>query len=360
MLKRIDTYIIKKYLGTFFFSITIIISIAIVLDISEKIDDFITTQPSLYSLVFDYYLNFIPYYSNMLAPLFSFISVIYFTSKMASDTEIIAMFCSGISLKRLIRPYFIAAALIMAIFMFASNFIIPHSNFKRYNFEEKYVAGKVFINREGDVHRQIKQGKYIYLKSYNNYINTGYKFSIEEFSNSQLKAKLLADSIIWNENTKSWKICNYYIRHINGLSENIVEGTSRDTVFDFTPDEFNFKKERIAEFMNYGELKDFISKQQFRGENTVLYEVELYKRTAIPFAIFILTLIGIALASRKIRGASGANIGIGLLLSFSYIVLLHISTTFAVQSTIPPLVSVWIPNFIYGSLSIVLIAKTQR
>jgi lipopolysaccharide export system permease protein len=358
-MKILDFYIIRKFLGTFFFSLTLIISIAVVFDISEKLDDFLEKKAPLHAIIFDYYLNFIPFFSNLFSPLFVFIAVIFFTAKMANNTEIVAILNSGVSFKRLMFPYFLSATVIAGIAYYMNGWVIPPANKERLQFEEAYIRNQ-FVYKARHIHRQIKPGEFIYFDSFNNIDKIGYRFSYEKIKGKQLYYKLMSDRILWDSITGKWQVENYFIRHINGMNERIESGVSLDTSFDFHPSEFSRRLNNI-ETMNNRELDDFIREEQLRGsENVVFYLVEKHKRIALPFATFILTLIGVALASRKVRGGIGLQLGAGITLSFSYILFMQISNTFATNGSLPAAVAVWIPNFIYAIIGGVLMKYAPK
>lgn len=352
--KKIDIYIIKKFLGTYFFAILLIISIAVVFDISEKIEDFIEKEAPLKEIVFNYYMNFIPYFANLFSSLFTFIAVIFFTSKMAYNTEIIAILSSGVSFRRMMFPYFISA-LVIAIFSYAlMAYVIPPANEVRLDFKYKYIKNPV-RNTDKDIHRQIEPGVFVYMKSYNATNDVGYKFSMEKFDESgMLKSKLMSDYVKWDSTSSKWTIRNYYIREIDGMDENIITGTSIDTALNMQPEEFK----RIANFtetMNINELNAYIEEQRMQGaDNVTALLIDKYSRVAYPFSTFILTLIGVSLSSRKIRGGIGMHIGFGLLLSFSYILFMRFTTMFAISGAMKPLFAVWLPNLIYAVISLFL------
>jgi len=353
MFGKLDLYIIRKFLGTFFFAIILIISITIVFDFSEKIDNFIDKEAPFKSVIFDYYVNFIPYFANLFSALFTFISVIYFTSKMAYDTEIIAILSSGVSFRRMMFPYFISA-LIIGVFSFVlSNFIIPPANAKRLNFTETYIK-KRFINKERNIHRQIEPGVFIYMTNFETSSKTGYKFSLEKFEGKQLISKLTSRSIRWNEDIEKWTIKDYFIRRIDGDKETFEKGKSIDTLFNFGPEEFS-RRTNIVEAMNMLELDNFIDEQIMRGDSNInAYKIEKYRRIANPFSTFILTLIGVSLACRKIRGGMGFHLGLGLALSFSFILFMQISTVFATNGSMNPLLAVWLPNIVFSIVAVYL------
>jgi len=359
MLKKIDLFIIKKFLGTFFFSIVLIISIAIVFDLSEKMDDFMEKKVPINEIIFKYYVNFVPYYVNLFMFLFVFIAVILITSKMAGQSEIIAILSAGVSFRRLMYPYFISA-LVLAIFsFFLSNFVIPHSNATRLDFEGKYIKG-TFYNQERNIHKQISPGVFLYIENYNTSSDIAYKFTLEKFENKRLVSKLISDFAEWDTIVNKWKVTNYYIRTFKDSSQTVVHGGTIDTSITMFPDDF---KQRLTdiETLNYWELNDFIAAQRLHGaDNINVFLIEKYKRIVYPLATFILTLIGVSLSSRKVRGGTGLNIGIGLLLSFSFILAMQISTQFSINSTMPAIISVWIPNLIYLIIGIFLYRRAPK
>jgi lipopolysaccharide export system permease protein len=358
-LKKIDIYIIKKFLGTFFFTLLLIICIIVVFDISEKIQDFIERQAPLKGIIFDYYLNLIPYLANMFSPLFIFISVIFFTSKMASNSEIVAILASGVSFNRLLRPYLVSALVLAVLSFYLNNFLIPDANKKRLAFEEIYYRNK-FRNVDHDIHMQIDSNTYIYMTNFVTDLNLGNNFSIETFDDGKLVYKLLSDNVKWDSISEQWIITNYVERHINGLEETINTGTTKDTILNFRPEEFKRRSSYITT-MDYFELNDFIEEAKFKGSQQVInYEVEKQQRGAYPFATFILTLIGVSISSRKVRGGIGLHIGLGLLISFSYILFMQISSTFAINSGVSPMIAVWIPNLLYGLLAFYLVKKAPK
>ncbi len=358
-MKILDKYIIKKFLGTFFFSMALIILIVVVFDISEKIDDFIGKEAPLKAIVFDFYFNFIPYFVNLFSPLFTFIAVILFTSQMATRTEIVAILSSGVSYRRLLLPYMLSAIVIAILSLYLNNFVIPNATKKRIAFEDKYIRNE-FHNRNRNIHMQLTPGNYIYLESYSTTDNTGFKFSIEKFSDGKLDYKLLAESIKWDSVKNNWSINNYFIREIKGIDEYVKKGKKLDTVLSFTPKEFG-RKDNTVETMDYYALNEYIDSERLKGsENVELYEIEKYRRISFPFATFILTLIGVSIASRKVRGGIGIHIGLGILISFTFILFMQVSTTFAASGLVSPLVAVWIPNFIFTFLALFLLKKAQK
>ena len=357
MLHKIDFYIINKFLGTFFYAIALIISISIVFDISENIDDFMSKDVPWKAIVFDYYLNFIPYFANLFSGLFTFIAVIYFTSKLAYDTEIIAILCSGVSYNRLMRPYMIGAAAIAIFSYLLGNYVIPPANLKKVEFRNQYISTNKASN-ETNIHRQIEPGVFVYLESYTAN-DVGHKFTIEKFIGRQLVSKLTSEYIKWDRENKKWVIHNYYIRNIEGNKETLTHGVQIDTTLNMTPDDYQVV-DNIVETMTLPKLNAALASLKLRGVNTTEYEIEKHRRRAGPFSAFILTIIGVALASRKIKGGIGFHLGLGLLLSFSYILFMQVTTVFTTSGMIAPWMAMWIPNIVYGGLAFYLYRRAAR
>lgn len=358
-IKHIDWYIIRKFLGTFFFALALIISIAIVFDISEKIDDFLEKKAPIGAIVGDYYLNFIPYFANLFSPLFVFISVIFFTSKMAGQTEIVAILASGVSFRRLMAPYLAAAMFIALLSLYLNNFVIPHANTDRIAFETTYIKNP-FVYKNRHVHRQIAPGEFIYFESFNNIDRVGYQFSYERIENGKMKYKLLAERILWDSLKNTWTLENYFSRSIDSLQEDMRSGFRMDTALNFHPSEFN-RRTNFIETMDTPELNRYIAQEIMRGSEEVpFYLVEKHKRISYPFATFILTVIGVSLSSRKVRGGIGVQIGAGILLSFTYIMFMQVSQTLATNGGMPAWLAVWTPNLVFSVIALVLYRKAER
>ena len=347
--RTIDIYITKKFLGTFFYAIALILSIAIVFDISENLDEFLSKDVSTKAIVFDYYLNFIPYFANLFSPLFTFIAVIYFTSKMAYNTEIIAILSSGVSYKRLMRPYLVSAFILASFSFLLGNYVIPPANKTMNIFRQQNIDNTRIIS-ERTIHRQIEPGLYIYMSNFSPN-NVGSRFTMERFEGSRLVEKLTSDNIRWNKETGKWIINNYWKRTIYENHEVLEQGYRMDTTLNMTPDDYKTIKNEMETFAT-PDLNSEIRSMKMRGVNTIEWEIEKHKRIAGPFSAFILTLIGAGLASRKIKGGLGLHLGLGLLLSFSYILFMQISTVFAISGTAPPYVAVWIPNIFYSIIAL--------
>lgn len=356
----IDWYIIRKFLGTFFFTIALIILIAVVFDVSEKLDDFLESNAPLNKIIFEYYLNFIPYFAVLFSPLFTFISVIYFTSRMAYNTEIVAILSSGVSFRRLLVPYFISAFVLTLFAFMLNNFVIPHSTARRLQFEEVYYHDSPKIVSERNIHKQIEPGIFIYLESFNTMTNSGRRFSMEDYENGKLMSKLMSDNIRWDSTLNKWRISNYYVINYNGDYQDITSGRVIDTTLNITPEEFR-RRENAIEAMNLGELNTFIKEQKLQGtQDITLSLIEKYKRFSFPFSAFILTLIGVSVSSKKVKGGIGMQLGIGLLISFSYIVFMQFSAQFAISGSIHPIIAVWIPNILFAIIAVFLIRLAPK
>lgn len=358
LFNRIDIYIIKKFLGTYFFSILLIISIAVVFDINENLDNFMNHDAPIKKIVFDYYLNFIPYFSNLFSPLFTFIAVIFFTSKLADNSEIIAMLSSGISLQRLMRPYLISALIIALTNVTISAFVIPPSNVIRINFQNTYFRNKK-IEYAHNIQLFVDSGVVAHFDSYDNQSKTGSSFSLEKFIGKSLKSRLTATSIQY-DTLHRWTVKSYLIRNLHGKREQLIRGASLDTTINIEPSDFLISR-GDQEQMTSPQLQKHIAQQKERGfANIKDFEIEYYRRYAMAFASFILTTIGISISSRKIKGGMGLNIGIGLGLSFTYILFMTVSSSFAVSGYTSASVAVWIPNIVFSILAVYLYTKAPR
>ena len=358
-MKKLDWYIIKKFLSTFFFAISLILVIVIVFDISEKIDDFLDSEAPLEAIVFDYYLNFIPFFANLFSPLFIFISVIFFTSKIANNTEVIAILNSGMSFWRFLLPFMIAAILLASASFVLGNFVIPPANKTRIDFENKYIKNK-FRFKGKDIHLQLQKGQYAYMESYNSTKDIAYKFALENIKDGQLQSKLNANYIMWDSTSGKWQINKWQIREFLDEGEKLSKGEKLDTLINLKPSDFKTRLSKV-ETMNYFELNDYIKEEEIKGTaNIVFHKIEKHKRMAFPFASIILTIIGVAVASRKTRGGIGLHLGAGLLISFSYILFMQISTTYATNGNLSAALAVWIPNILYTILAGILVIKAPK
>lgn len=358
MLKKIDWYIIKKFLGTYVFAIALIIAISVVFDINEKIDKFLQPEVPLRAIVLDYYMNFIPYFINLFSPLFTFIAVIFFTSKLADNSEIIAMLASGMSFRRLMLPYVISAGIIASVTFVLNSYIIPPANTTRIDFQNKYIKNKK-KDYERNIQLEVEPGVIAYFNSYEANSNMGYRFSLDHFEGKKLISKLVANSIKYDSLYK-WTVIDYTIRDIEGMKETITKGSRMDTTLTIVPSDFLISV-NDCETMTTPELSVYIDRQQKRGiANIQMFAIEYHKRFAAVMAAFILTSIGASLSSRKIKGGMGLNIGIGLALSFSYILFTTVTSTFAINGYVSPMLAAWIPNIVYVFIAIYLYQKAPR
>lgn len=361
-ISRIDRYIISKFLSTYVFLIAVIITIAIIFDFNEHIDKFTQSHASAQKIIFDYYLNFIPYFSNLFSPLFVFIAVIFFTSKLADNSEIIAMKAAGMSFKRLLRPYMISAGIIAVTSFLLGAYVIPKGNVARVDFNNTYIKKKKSTSAD-NIQLQVDTGVVAYITHFENETKSGYGFSLDKFSNKQLVSSLTAQSIQYDtlsDHRYSWTLRHYRIRTLVGMKEKISSGTKLDTMIMMEPSDF-FYVNNQQETMTLPQLEEFIDKQTLRGASGIsTFEVEYHKRFATPFAAFILTLIGVSLSCEKRKGGMGTSIGVGLALSFSYILFQTISATFAINAGWSPMLSVWIPNFLFAVIALVLYWRTPQ
>ena len=352
-LSRLDRYIIGKFLGTYFFSIALIISIAVVFDINEHIDKYLSKNAPAMEII-KYYLNFIPYYANLFSQLFVFISVIFFTTKLAENSEIIAMMSTGVSFKRLMRPYMISAAVICVLTFVMGAYIIPRGNVERVKFDNTYRR-RYAVTYTSNVQLEVDTGVIAYLSRYEDNVKTGYDFTLDKFVNKKLVSHLQAAMIQYDtlsEEPYHWIIKNYTERDLQGMREVITNGSRIDSVINMQPQDLLIQKGQQQTLTN-PELAKYIERQKQRGfANIQAFEVEYWQRGASSFAAFILTAIGLSLSAKKRKNGMGIALGAGLLLSFAYIMFQTISATFAVKGNFPPMLAVWIPNIIFIFIAI--------
>lgn len=360
--KRIDRYIITKFLSTYIFLIAIVILIAIIFDYNEKIDKFTQSHVSAQKIVLDYYLSFIPYFINLFSPLFVFISVILFTTNLAGNSEIIAMKSAGMSFRRLLWPYMMSAALIAVMTFVLGAYVIPRGNVSRVNFENAYIKKRNITSAE-NIQMQVDTGVVAYITRFDNTTKSGYGFSLDKFADKKLISHLTAQTIEYDtlsDRRYSWTLRMYTIRTLKGMREKIVSGERLDTMIMMEPSDFFYVKNQ-QETLTLPELDEFIQKQKLRGAAGVsTFEVEYHKRFAVPFAAFILTIIGASLSSQKRKGGMGISLGIGLALSFTYIMFQTVSATFATNAGFPAMLAVWIPNIIFALIAFVLYKRTPE
>lgn len=357
-LKTLDWYIIKKFLGTFFFSIVLILSIAIVFDLTEKLDEFFENQAPLKEIILDYYLPFIPYYMNMFSHLFIFISAIFFTSKLANNSEIIAMLSAGVSFNRIMRPYMISATFLFLLFFGLGGYVIPHATGRMLDFQDKYIQ-KFKSENARNIQMKVEPGTVLYIETFQRRSGVGYRCSYEHFDGKTLQMRITADRIVYVEDNH-WRLENYTRRTFNGLIEDVEKNNRLDTIIPIVPDELFITSEEAQE-MNNGELRRYIKRQTERGAgNTKAFETELHKRWAAPLGAFIMTLLALCLSSRKVRGGMGKNLGIGIALTAAYVLFSTVSSTFSVTGAMSPFMAVWLPNFIFLAIGIYLYTKAPK
>lgn len=357
-MKTLDWYIFKKYIGTFFFSISLLILIVIVFDVSENIDSFIKNEASFKEVVFHYYIPFIPYFINLFIYLFVFISVIFFTSKMAGHTEIIAILSSGISFKRFLRPYIMAAILLSIASFYLGNFLIPKTDSVRREFKDKYIE-RLTKSSGSNIHVQIEKDVYVYVGNFDIKRKIAYRFSMEKFEGNTLTYKLMSDKAIYDTINGSWML-ETYVERFMYPEETMVRGKSKDTTIMLQPrDLYNIKEE--FEEMNLFEIRNHIKNLELKGaDNTLMYRIEMHKRIASPVAIIILTVIGASLSSRKVRGGMGLHLGIGIVITFSYILFMEFSRVFALSGMFSPFIAAWLPNIIFSIIGIYFLVKAPK
>ncbi len=358
MLKKLDLYIIKKFLGTFFFSILLVMSVAIVFDLTEKLDTFYDNQVPLKEIVLNYYLNFIPYYMNMFSQLFIFIAVIFFTSKLAGNSEIIAILASGVSFHRLMLPYFLSASFLFALIFWMGGYVIPPATGKMLNFEDKYIK-KFKSENARNVQMMVEPGTVLYIESFQIRTKSGYRASLEHFDDKTLKMRITADRIRY-DSAYCWHLEHYTRRDFDGMRENITVGERLDTIIPMVPEELFITAEEAQQMTN-PELRHYITKQRERGAGNIqAFETEWWKRWASPIGAFIMTLLGVTLSSKKVRGGMGKNLGIGITLSAIYILFSTVSTTFSVSGVMSPFMAVWLPNIIFLAIGSILYTQIPK
>lgn len=358
-MKILDRYIIRNFLTTFLFVLTMFVVIAAVFDFSERLDDFIEEGAPARAILIDYYGNFIPYLANLFSPLFIFISVIYFTSRMAYNNEIIAILAGGVNFYRMLVPYFLIAILLTSTSYYLNGWAIPSGNQDMVEFELQYIRGGHTTELE-NVHKQVAPGEFIYMQTYRNQDSTGQNFTLEKFDDKELKFKLQAREIAWNQHEEIWVAHDYRTREIDSLDEKLGSGYEKKLDIELHPSDFGRTATNI-QMMTNSDLSRAIELERLRGSEVVnFYIVEKEKRNALPFSTFILILIGVSIASKKVKGGMGLHLGLGILLAFSYLLLLEFSTTFALNANFPARLAVWLPNILYAILGIYLLYKAPK
>ena len=358
--KKLDWYIFKSFILTFFIALILIIGIVIIFDISEKIDDFVKNEAPLKAIIVDYYLNFIPYFINMFSPLFVFITVVFYTSRQAANSEIIAILSSGVSYRRMLMPYMAAAAIIAGLSLMLNLYVIPKSNATRLEFEQTYVK-KRSAAKTRNIHYQIAPGEFVYVESFSQWNKTAYKFTLENIEDNRLVSKLSAESAQWDSTMDGWRLRRYVLRdYADGLEDRVQCGERLDTVIALKLSDFYFN-EKTVQTLSIKNLNALIETQKMRGDSNVMYaEIEKNNRYALPFSAFILTIMGVALSSRKKRGGIGWNLGLGIGLAFTYILFMRFSQMFVYAGTMSATIALWLPNVIFAIIAAILYKKAPK
>jgi lipopolysaccharide export system permease protein len=358
-MKLLDWYILKRFLQTYVFVVAVIVLVVVMIDYTEKIEDFRKHNAPTNAILFDYYLNFIPYWANYISPLMVFIATVFLTSRLAARTEIIAILSSGVSFMRLLMPYAVGAGILAVFTYFMVNYIIPRANKTRIAFELKYTKDAYTYNGR-NVHLKIAPDVYAYLESYNNLTRTGYKFTLEQVKGNQLQQKLSADRIEWDSTRRKWAIHDYKIRTINGQKETLLPGTRIDTTLNMKPSDFE-SDFNLFETFTLPELNNYIGLLRSRGADGVeLYLLEKYSRDTRPFAIIILTVIGVIVSARKSRRGVGWQVALGFFLAFTYLLFFMLGKGIAESGNLNPLLAVWMPNILFAGIGVLLYHTIPR
>ncbi|GAA4458539.1 LptF/LptG family permease [Nibrella saemangeumensis] len=358
-MKILDWYILKRFLQTYIFVVLVIVLVVCVIDYTEKVDDFHHHNAPMNKILIDYYLNFIPYWANTISPLMVFIATVFMTSRLASRTEIIAILSSGVSFMRFLVPYIAGAIVLSVATYYLVNYVIPQANKVRIAFELEYVKDQ-FTYTGRNVHLKIAPNIYAYLESYNNLTNTGYKFTLEEVAGNELKQKLSADRIEWDTQKGKWALYDYKIRAIDGIRETLTPGTRMDTTLNLKPSDFD-SDYSLFETFTLPELNNYIALLQSRGADGVeTYLLEKYSRTTRPFAIIILSVIGVILSARKSRRGVGWQVALGFFLAFAYLLFFMLAKGVAESGNLNPMLAVWLPNIIFASIGVLLYHTIPR
>lgn len=359
-MNKLDLYIIKRFLSTFLLALGLFTVIIVIFDISEKIDDYINKKVPLIEIIRDYYLNFVPFLLNFFSPIFVFISVVFFTAKMASNSEIVAILASGVSYVRLLRPYIITSVLLAFFSFILNSFIIPEADKKRMEFENTYIRDRSNDYKEG-IRRQIRPGVIMSLGSFNYLDSFGYRLNLDQIENGRVVSKMYAEKLRWNKENQIWQVVNYRIRNIQASGrEQILRGEQMDTMIPFNPEDF-FRRSDDVQSFNLFELNEYIEMERVRGTGDIFfYQTEKNRRISDPFSMIVLTVIGVCVSSIKTRGGIGLHLGKGLLISFTYLLIIQFFQSFGKTGTLPPALSVWIPNFAFMGVAFVLYRNTQK
>ncbi len=361
-IKILDWYIIKKYLGTFVFTLSLFLVIIVVFDVSEHLDDFLKSKAPLSAIVFQYYGGYLPYYANILLPLINFLAVIFFTAKMANQTEIVPILSGKVSFNRFLRPYFISSGVIFIVFFFGNVYFIPYTNQLSVKYANTYTNDTDPTLKQ--LHMQLDKHTFVYLESYDNVVHSGYNFMMEKFDGDVIKEKLTAPRITYDSLKRTWSLLDVQVRYVNGLKEQFLQIPRKDTTLDMRPSDFEANNDintNIYRAIPTKELAKRIEKEKIRGTGRLVeLRLEMFRRYVYPFSAFVLTLIGVSISSRKVRGGIGLPLGIGILLCFLYIVIDRFANVFSLKANLPPIIAVFIPNLLFGLTGLYLLRKAPK
>lgn len=355
----LDKYILKKYLQTFFYSVLLFTLIAIFIDISEKIDDFIKRKPPLSVLIFDYYIFFIPYFMGLFSSVFVFLSTLFFNSKLAQNTEIIAILNSGLKYPRFLKPYMLGALVLFLVFLLLNTQVLPYCDKYRLKFEDDWIHEHV-QTQNNNIFNMLDENNVIHMESFNYEDSVGFNFTLESLKDGKLVERTFANRLLWNKEKSCWTFEGYTRRLFDGEREFLVKGSKMDTVLKIRPDEFIVKTNYVSSMTN-PELTEYIRKETEKGNPKVSkYKVELYKRTMVPVAFFVLTLLAVAVSSRKSRGGTGFHLGIGIGITFSYLLVIQIFSTMGNSGVMAPALAVWIPTIFFFLIALYLLKTAPK
>ncbi|MBT2559442.1 LptF/LptG family permease [Hymenobacter sp. ISL-91] len=352
-MKILDKYIITKFLTAFFFTVVLLVSVICVIDFTEKNDDFLQHDLGGWQILTEYYLNLFPYFANLLSPITVFIAVVFVTAQLASRTEVVAMLASGISFKRFLLPYIMGSVILGMLTMAMTGWLIPIANKTRVEFEKKYIKNPYRFSGR-NVHFKIGPQDYAFMESYDNVNNVGYKFALETIDGQILKRRLTAEAISWDSTKQAWHLTPQLLRTFNGEQESLKTLPARDTTLNLFPKDFA-STYRLAETLTLPELNRYINTKIARGaDDTQVYLSEKYERFAYPYAMFILTVIGVIMSARKSRAGVGGQIALGFVLAFVFIIFVILSRNLAAVGTLSPLLAAWVPSIVFTLIGAVL------
>lgn len=359
MLRTLDRYIIRQFLGTFFYILIAIMLIAVVFDISEKTEDFAKMKASWHEIVLDYYVNFVIYYSNLFSGLLIFLAVLLFTSRLAHRTEVIAMLSSGVSFPRIMWPYFVAATFLTGVSLVTNHYVLPKANKVRLDFEEQHIRS-TFRVHDKHLLREIEPGTIAYFETFSAKEKLGYRFSLEQWQDGSLTRKLTADRARYDSVTGAWVVYDYLLRELHPDGDRIQRGQELDTIIPMKPADLGQRWE-FAMAMGWDEINAYIAKKFAQGDGSVMpYIIEKHQRTSYPFATYVFTLIGVSVASRKVRGGTGLHLALGVLLALVYIFAMKLTTVAATNAGLDPLLAVWLPNIIFALIGVWIYRKAPK